>query len=107
MKSRYDKKAKRRSFKPEDRVLTLLPVHGSPLKARYCGPYTVQEKCNDFDYIINTPSRRKSKHLCHIKIYHLRDNVVDKPLPLASVAEKVEEEPGMNEEARCMMRLNN
>ena len=38
MKSWYDKKARRRSFKLGDRVLALLPVHGSPLEARFCGP---------------------------------------------------------------------
>ena len=54
-------------------MLALLPAHGSPLEARYCGPYTVQEKCNVVDYIISTPGRQKSRRLCLInmlKCYH-------------------------------------
>jgi len=34
----YDKKARSRSFNPGDKVLVLLPIHGYPLQARYCGP---------------------------------------------------------------------
>ena len=36
MKTWYDKKAKRRSFKPGDKVLVLLPIPQHPLQARYC-----------------------------------------------------------------------
>ena len=38
----YDKKARSHSFQPGDQVLVLLPLHGKPLQARYCGPYTVE-----------------------------------------------------------------
>jgi len=88
MKSWYDRKARRRSFKPGDRVLALLPVHSSPLEARYRGSYMIREKCNDIDYIIDTPGRRKSRCLCHInmlKSYHNRGDVEEKPVTLTAV----------------------
>ena len=71
----------------------------------------IQEKCNDVDYIMNTPGQRKLKQLCHInmlKSYHHCDDVMGKPLALATVVEQVEEEePDAKEETICMMRLNN
>jgi hypothetical protein len=51
----------------------------SPLQAKYYGPYTVDRKVNDLNYIINTPGRRKQKQLCHInmiKEYIERDSQV-------------------------------
>ena len=38
MKTKFDKKAVSRSFKPGDKVLVLLPVPGHPLQARYFRP---------------------------------------------------------------------
>ena len=61
MKTWYDHKARDRVFKCGDKVLVLLPVHGSPLQARYCGPFTVEKKVNSIDYIISTPGHRKTK----------------------------------------------
>ena len=92
-------------------MLALLLVHGSPLEARYCRPYTVLEKCNDVDYIISTLGRRKSRRLCHInmlKCYHHRDNTVEKPVALATVVEQEEvREPDTNKKDRCVIRLSN
>ena len=68
MKTWYDKKARARSFKPGEKVMVLLPLHGNPLQARFCGPFTILEKLNDVDYIVSTPGRRKSKQLCHINM---------------------------------------
>ena len=53
---------------PGDRVLALLPIPGKPLQARYCGPYTVDKKISDVNYIVNTPGRRKQKQLCHVNM---------------------------------------
>ena len=61
MKTWYDRKARVRTFHPGDKVLVLLPIHASPLQARYCGPYTMEKKTSDVDYVINTPDRRKLK----------------------------------------------
>ena len=69
-------KARTRTFRPGDQVLVLLPIHGSPLQARYCGPYTVEKRTSEVDYVISTPDRRKLKQLCHInmlKPYHGKD----------------------------------
>ena len=79
MKSRYDLNTVSRIFKPGQKVLALLPVSGNPLRARYFGPYVVDKKLSDLNYVIVTPDRRKQKQLCHInmlKPYIDRDNAV-------------------------------
>ena len=68
MKVRYDENAQDRNFEPGDKVLALLPIPGHPLQARYFGPYTVDKKLSDVNYIVNTPGRRKQKQLCHINM---------------------------------------
>ena len=68
MKQTYDKNTKERSFKSGDKVLALSPIPGSPLQARYFGPYTVEKKASDLNYIRTTPDRRKQKQLCHINM---------------------------------------
>ena len=65
MKLHYDENAQDRNFEPGDKVLALLPIPGKPLQARYYGPYTVDKKLSDVNYIVNTPGRRKQKQLCH------------------------------------------
>ena len=75
MKVWYDRKARGRSFNPGDQVLVLLPIIGQPLQARYSGPYVIERKVGDLDYIVKTPDRRKKRQLCHInmlKSYHVR-----------------------------------
>ena len=68
MKQNFDKNTKDRSFKSGDKILALLPIPGRPLQARYFGPYAVEEKAGDLNYIITTPDRRKQKQLCHINM---------------------------------------
>ena len=68
MKARYDNHVIDRKFKPGDKVLALLPIPGRPLQARYFGPYTIDKKTSDLNYIINTPGRRKNKQMCHINM---------------------------------------
>ena len=68
MKKWYDKDAKSREFGPGDKVLVLFPIPGHPLQARYHGPYTVESKVGEVDYIVKTPDRRKSRQLCHINM---------------------------------------
>ena len=46
----------------------LFCIPGKPLQARYYGPYTVDKKLSDVNYIVNTPGRRKQKQLCHINM---------------------------------------
>ncbi len=77
MKRQYDKNAVERKFQPGDKVLVLLPVLGSSLSARFSGPYVVEGKVSETDYVIHTPERRRKKRLCHInmlKAYRSREN---------------------------------
>ncbi len=77
MKQHYDKNAVERKFQPGDKVLVLLPVLGSSLSARFSGPYVVEGKVSETDYVIHTPERRRKKRLCHInmlKAYRSREN---------------------------------
>ncbi|CAC5369208.1 unnamed protein product [Mytilus coruscus] len=63
MKIWYDKDARDRVFEPGDKVLVFLPVPGHPLQAKYCGPYTIESKINDLNYIVKTPGRRKQNRV--------------------------------------------
>ena len=83
MKQRYDKKTVERKFQPGDKVLVLLPIPGSPLQARFSGPYEVEEKIGDLNYVLRTPDRRKHKQLCHVnmlKTYEDREHVPVHPV---------------------------
>ncbi|XP_045120476.1 uncharacterized protein LOC123509918 [Portunus trituberculatus] len=68
MKWYYDRRTKYHSFQEGDEVLVLLPLQGQPLAARYCGPYTIQERVGDLDYLVATPDRRKPVQLCHVNM---------------------------------------
>ena len=76
MKLWFDRSAKSREFSPGDKVLVLLPIPGSSLQARYSGPYRVERKMGERDYLIATPDRKRRNRLCHVnmlKEYHDRD----------------------------------
>jgi len=88
MKTWYDKDAKARVFKPGDNVLVLFPIPGHPLQARYHGPYTVESKQGEMNYVVKTPDRRKSRQLCHVnmlKEYIDRNQNNDNAKPVCSV----------------------
>ena len=87
MKARYDNHVIDRKFKPSDKVLALLPIPGRPLQARYFGPYTIDKKTSDLNYIINTPGRRKNKQMRHVnmlKEYFDRDSSISKPITVVN-----------------------
>ena len=87
MKARYDNHVIDRKFEPGDKVLALLPIPGRPLQARYFGPYTIDKKTSDLNYIINTPGRRKTKQMCHVnmlKEYFDRDSSISKPITVVN-----------------------
>lgn len=107
MKSVFDKHAKVREFEPGDKVLVLLPIPGSSLQARYSGPYLIEKKVGNRDYMVATPDRRRRSRLCHVnmlKAYVERAPVVPKesavsghgdvttPEPRVSLAADVQEE---------------
>ena len=99
MKHWYDENANERTFQPGDRVLALLPIPGKPLQARYYGPYTVDKKIIDVNYIVNTPERRKQKQLCHVnmlKQYIDRDSF--SVTPISGVSSIPQEQSEMNSE---------
>ncbi|XP_019209398.1 uncharacterized protein LOC109198415 [Oreochromis niloticus] len=94
MKSWYDKKAVPRSFNPGDKVLVLLPTASSALSARFCGPYQVDKKVNDTDYVIKTPDRKRKTRLCHLnmlKSFHSRADSLCGPADtsVASLPEQI------------------
>ena len=77
MKTWYDKKARTRSFDPGDKVLVFLPITGQPLSAKFSGPYEVEKKISNVNYLIKIPDRKREKRLCHInmlKPYFHREN---------------------------------
>ena len=68
MKCWYDKKARVWSFKAGDKVLVLFPVQGDPFKARFCGPWEVEKKMSNENYLVKTPGRRNKNQLCHVNM---------------------------------------
>ena len=68
MKQWYDKNVRNRVFEKGDKVLVLFPIPGHPLQARYSGPYEVESKVSDLNYVVKTPGRRKQRQLCHINM---------------------------------------
>ena len=79
MKARYDNHVIDSKFKPGDKVLALLPIPGRPLKARYFGPYTIDKKTSDLNYIINTPL-----YVNMLKEYFDRDSSISKPITVVN-----------------------
>ena len=87
MKARHDNHVIDRKLIPGDKVLAFLPIPGRPLQARYSGPYTIDKKTSDLNYIINTPERRKNKQMCHVnmlKQYFDRDSSISKPITVVN-----------------------
>ncbi len=66
MKTRYDKKAVRRTFDPDDLVLMLVQGQRDQLGPGFADPYRVLRKVGDVNYIFSTPDRRSITRLCHI-----------------------------------------
>uniref|UniRef100_A0A8B9H0C2 ribonuclease H n=1 Tax=Astyanax mexicanus TaxID=7994 RepID=A0A8B9H0C2_ASTMX len=94
MKARFDKKSVKREFKCGDQVLVLLPIPGSALCAKFSGPYTVERKLSETDYIIHTPDRQRKTRVCHINmlkpyVQRGKQNAPSvKPVTVATMLEK-------------------
>lgn len=82
MKNWYDRKAVSRHFEVGEKVLMLLPIPGSALQARFSGPYVVEDKVSDRDYVIATPDRRQQRRLCHVNM--LKPYFERVPIPACS-----------------------
>ena len=85
-KSFYDKKAREVSYEVGEQVLLLLPLIGKPLQAKYSGPYTVERRLGEVDYVISTPDRRKTRRVVHVNLMkRFIPRNVTPLLPVASV----------------------
>ncbi len=118
MKERFDRNVVFRSFSEGDQVLVLLPVQGAALQARFSGPYVIDKKLSDTNYVVRTPDRRRKTRLCHInmlKLYASREEDSESRssaiIPVASV---VTSEGGPDEDGLTLQsplvssgRLNN
>jgi hypothetical protein len=68
MKVWYDKKARTRKFSPGYEVLVFLPNPGEPIQAKYFGPYVIESKPSDVNYVVQTPDSKNGRQLCHINM---------------------------------------
>lgn len=68
MKSRYDAKSVLCVFHQGENVLVLLPLPGSSLQSQFSGPYMVERKISDTDYVVQTPDWKRKSRVCHINI---------------------------------------
>ncbi len=58
-------------------MLVLPSIRYEPLRAKSSGPYTIDKKISDVDYIVCAPDRRKTKRMCHVNMLkgcHVRDD---------------------------------
>lgn len=114
MKRHFDVKSVFRSFQPGDQVLVLLPVPGSCLSSSFSGPYVVDRKLSDTDYVIKTPDRRRPFRVCHInmiKAYLVRGGTEspitsEKPVVSSVASVSLVTHPGvsLNDEDGLVMR---
>lgn len=75
----YDCKSQQDSFNVGDQVLLLLPLIGKLLQARFCGPYVIEKRIGEVDYVVLTHDRRKTRRIVHrnrMKRYHVRDPAI-------------------------------
>ncbi|XP_049267363.1 uncharacterized protein LOC125756539 [Rhipicephalus sanguineus] len=71
-KKHYDRKARPRQLSPGDKVLLLLPSETNKLILTWKGPFTVLERRNDVDYVIDLGSRSTLFHINLLKKYEER-----------------------------------
>ncbi|XP_072046476.1 uncharacterized protein [Amphiura filiformis] len=62
MKTWYDKGSRNRVFEPGDKVLALFPIQGQPLQARYTGPYEIDSKVGEVNYIVKPQGDAKQNN---------------------------------------------
>ncbi len=66
MKERFEIKSVKRDFSPGDQVLVLLPKPGLILHAKFAGPYLIERKLNETNYVVATPDRKCKSRVCHV-----------------------------------------
>lgn len=87
MKGHFDK-AVQRSFAIGDQVLCLLPIPGSALQAKFCGPYRIEEKLSETYYVVGTPDHRRN-HINMLKPYFARSATASVPSAVVSTVTQV------------------
>uniref|UniRef100_A0A3B3I2A9 Gypsy retrotransposon integrase-like protein 1 n=1 Tax=Oryzias latipes TaxID=8090 RepID=A0A3B3I2A9_ORYLA len=120
MKGHFDRKTVVRSFQPGDQVLLLLPILGSALSTRFSGPYIVEKKLSETNYVLKTPDRRQKTRVCHVnrmKRYCSREgetlgstasSSVSPVVPIATaITESSSAGLGLCEKTPGVARLNN
>jgi transposase InsO family protein len=112
MKSWFDRSCVKRSFKPGDQVLVLLPIPGNPLKAKFHGPYIVETKVSETDYTVLTPDRRKHRQLCHVNLlkpYFVRTVESGEKQKAVAACQNVRTstDETLDSDLACGVRLNN
>ncbi len=45
-----------------------MPILGSPLRAKFVGPYEIQARLAETDYVVNTFNRRRKSRVCHVNM---------------------------------------
>ena len=66
MKKRYDKRTIVREFREGDEVLMFTPRKVQPFDGRFQGPYVIEKRVDNLNYLVKTPDRRKRTQLYHI-----------------------------------------
>ena len=72
-------------------MLVPFPLQGNPFKTRFSGPWEIEKKVSDENYIVKTPGRRKKNQWCHVnmlKPFHEREqkkNEAEKEIKSVSV----------------------
>ena len=87
MKERFDKKAVQREFAVGQKVLALLPIPSSAFHSKFCGPYVVERKLCETDYVVKTPDRKRKTRVCHVNMLKpYVDRASSAPVAVATVA---------------------
>ncbi len=71
------------------------------LQAKFSGPYVVDRKLSDTDYIVGTPDRQRKTRVCHInmlKRYVARGMVEESKSSVVPVASSAIVLPTMNDD---------
>ncbi len=85
MKELYDKNAVTRSFSEGDKVLVSMPIQGHSLQARFSGPYVIDKKLSETNYVVRTPDRQRKTRLCNINMLKLYVSCEEDGDPKSSV----------------------
>ena len=93
----YDQKSVLRKFQSGDEVLVLLPV-ATGLQAKFSGPYVVDRKLTDTDYVIKTSDRRRKARVCHVNMLKYYSSRAGGPAPVAPIAVVAAPSPGSEED---------